>query len=446
MAQLDSPEAEMKIAVIGTGYVGLVAGTCFAETGNHVTCVDVVEEKINKLKSGIVPIYEPGLEEMVIRNIQDERLHFTTDIEEAVRESLVIFVAVGIPTGSDGNANLDYVFEAIRSIGKAMNQYKIIVDKSTVPVGTAGKVAKILAAETEHEFNVVSNPEFLKEGAAIDDFMKPDRVVIGTDDPRVAEIMKELYSPFVRLGQPILVMDIASAEMTKYASNSMLATRISFMNEIANICERVGANVNEVRKGVGSDSRIGRPFLYAGCGYGGSCFPKDVKAIIHTAREYDYEFKILNAVEEVNAKQKTVIFNKINEHYKGKLKDLTFAIWGLAFKPKTDDMREAPAIPLIKSLLEAGAKVKACDPEAVHEAKKVFGNKIDYFGQRYETVEGADALIVITEWAEFQNPDFEKLQRLLKSPVIFDGRNIYITRRIWKRGFSYYPIGFGNLK
>jgi len=435
----------MKIAVIGTGYVGLVAGTCFAETGNRVICVDIAEDKIIKLKSGIVPIYEPGLEEMANRNIQDDRLHFSTDIESAVRESLIIFIAVGTPTGEDGRADLKHVFDAARSIGKAMNQYKIIVDKSTVPVGTAKKVAAIISEETEHEFNVVSNPEFLKEGSAIDDFLKPDRVVIGTDDPRVAEIMKELYSPFVRAGQPILVMDIASAEMTKYASNSMLASRISFMNEIANLCELVGANVNEVRRGMGSDSRIGRAFLFSGCGYGGSCFPKDVKAIIQTAEEQDYDFKILKAVEEVNADQKEILFKKIHNHFKGDLKGLTFAVWGLAFKPKTDDMREAPSINLINSLLEQGAKVRACDPEAIQEAKKIFGDRIVYCGQRYDCIKDANALVVITEWAEFQNPDFEKMKGLLKEPVIFDGRNIYITLRVWTKGFTYYPIGFGTL-
>lgn len=435
----------MKIAVIGTGYVGLVAGTCFAETGNKVICVDVVEEKINKLKSGIIPIYEPGLEEMVVRNIQDERLHFTTDFDTAVKEALVIFIAVGTPQGNDGKPNLDYVMDAARSIGKAMNGYKIIVDKSTVPVGTAGQVAEAIAEGTTHEFNMVSNPEFLKEGAAIDDFMKPDRVVIGTDDPRVAEIMKELYSPFVRSGQPILCMDIASAEMTKYTSNAMLATRISFMNEIANLCERVGANVHEVRKGVGADSRIGHAFLFPGCGYGGSCFPKDIQAIIHTAKKFDYDFRILTAVEEVNADQKMVLFNKVYKHFDGDLKGRTFAVWGLSFKPKTDDMREAPSIPLIESLLERGAKVRACDPEAVHEAKKIFGDKITYHLNRYECLEGASALIVVTEWAEFQNPDFDKIKSILVEPVVFDGRNIYLTHRIWKKDFAYYPIGFGKL-
>jgi len=349
----------MRIAVVGTGYVGLVAGTCFAQTGNNVICVDVDETKIHKLKSGEIPIYEPGLAEMVQRNVKEDRLKFTTQITEAVKESLIIFVAVGTPPGEDGSADLKYVLDAARSIGKAANGYKIIVDKSTVPVGTAKKVAAVLAEETHYEFDVVSNPEFLKEGAAIDDFMKPDRVVIGTDDPRVAEIMKELYSPFVRSGKPILIMDIASAEMTKYAANAMLATRISFMNEIANLCEIVGADVNMVRDGIGTDSRIGRPFLFAGCGYGGSCFPKDTRAIIKTAAENGYDFRIVKAVEDVNDLQKLVLFRKIEKYFQGDLKGRTFAVWGLSFKPRTDDMREAPSIVLIHALLEAGAKVKA---------------------------------------------------------------------------------------
>ncbi len=435
----------MKIAVIGTGYVGLVAGTCFAETGNNVVCVDVIEDKIEKLKSGVIPIYEPGLEEMVKRNAQVGRLCFSTDFESAVRDSLIVFIAVGTPTGEDGSADLQYVLDAARTIGRAMNGYKIIINKSTVPVGTAAEVKAVIAAETEHEFDVASNPEFLKEGAAIDDFMKPDRVVIGTDDPRVEEILKELYSPFVRSGKPILAMDIASAELTKYASNSMLATRISFMNEIANLCEIVGANIHQVRKGVGSDSRIGRPFLFSGCGYGGSCFPKDVKAIIKTADEKGYDFKILKAVEDVNALQKEVLFNKVKKHFNEPLDGKTFALWGLSFKPKTDDMREAPSIVLITKLLEAGAAVRACDPEAIDEAKRIFDDRISYHTEMYECLEGSDALVVVTEWAEFQNPDFEKMKTLLKKPVIFDGRNIYLASHIWKKGYEYYPIGFGRL-
>jgi UDPglucose 6-dehydrogenase len=432
---------DMKIAVVGTGYVGLVAGTCFAETGNNVICVDVVEEKINALKEGKIPIYEPGLEEMVRRNVQEERLHFTTDITEAVKESLILFIAVGTPPGEDGSADLQYVLEAARSIGKAANGYKIIVDKSTVPVGTARKVAEAIAEETTYEFDVVSNPEFLKEGAAIDDFMKPDRVVIGTDDPRVAEIMKELYGPFMRSGKPVLIMDVASAELTKYAANAMLATRISFMNEIANLCELVGADVSRVREGIATDNRIGRPFLFSGCGFGGSCFPKDARAIIRTSEECGYDFKIMKAVEEVNARQKEMIYGKMINHFKGDLEGKRFTLWGLSFKPKTDDMREAPSIVLIEQLLNAGATVSACDPVAIEEAQKIFGDRIEYHHNMYDALEAADALILVTEWGEFQNPDFEKMKELLKSPVIFDGRNIFSIRTMKMMGYTYYGIG-----
>ncbi|MHC4942284.1 MAG: UDP-glucose dehydrogenase family protein [Planctomycetota bacterium] len=431
----------MRIAVVGTGYVGLVAGTCFAQTGNNVICVDVVEAKIDALNKGEIPIYEPGLEEMVRRNVQEKRLHFTTDIADAVKESLIVFIAVGTPPGEDGSADLQYVLDAARSIGKAANGYKIVVDKSTVPVGTAKKVAAVLAEETNYEFDVVSNPEFLKEGAAIDDFMKPDRVVVGTDDPRVAEIMKELYSPFVRSGKPILIMDVASAEMTKYAANAMLATRISFMNEVANLCEAVGADVNMVREGIGTDSRIGRPFLFAGCGYGGSCFPKDTRAIIKTASEYDYDFQIVKAVEEVNARQKEVLFHKIEKFFNGDLKDRKFAVWGLSFKPQTDDMREAPSIVLINHLLDKGAKVAACDPEAIEEGKRVFGDRIEYSENMYDTLPDASALVLVTEWGKYQNPDFDKIKSMLKEPVIFDGRNIYSPRTMRMYGFKYFPVG-----
>ena len=431
----------MRIAVVGTGYVGLVAGTCFAQTGNNVICVDVVEEKIERLKRGEIPIYEPGLEEMVRRNAQEERLTFTTDLAAAVKESLIIFIAVGTPPGEDGSADLKYVLKAARDIGKAANGYKIIVDKSTVPVGTAKKVTAAIAEETSYEFDVVSNPEFLKEGAAIDDFLKPDRVVIGTGDPRVAEIMKELYSPFVRSGKPILIMDVASAEMTKYAANAMLATRISFMNEVANLCERVGADVSRVRDGIGTDSRIGRPFLFSGCGYGGSCFPKDSRAIIKTAEEAGYEFKIMGAVEKVNALQKEILFDKIISHYGEDLTGRTFGIWGLSFKPRTDDMREAPSIILIEKLLAAGAKVLATDPEAIEEAKKVFGDRIEYSDNMYDILKDADSLVLVTEWGKYQNPDFERIKNLLKAPVIFDGRNIYSPRSMELNGFTYYPIG-----
>jgi len=431
----------MRIAVVGAGYVGLVAGTCFAQTGNNVICVDVVEDKINRLKNGEIPIYEPGLEEMVHRNAAEERLTFTTDIASAVKESLVIFIAVGTPPGEDGSADLKYVLEAARSIGKAANGYKIIVDKSTVPVGTAKKVSAVLAEESSYEFDVVSNPEFLKEGAAIDDFMKPDRVVIGTEDPRVAEIMKELYSPFVRSGKPILIMDIASAEMTKYAANAMLATRISFMNEVANLCDKVGADVNKIREGIGTDSRIGRPFLFSGCGYGGSCFPKDSRAIINTADENGYSFEIMKAVEKVNARQKEILFGKVRDYFNADLKGKKMAIWGLSFKPKTDDMREAPSIVLINSLLEAGCKVAACDPEAISEAKKIFNNSIEYHENMYDTLTEAEALILVTEWGKYQNPDFEKIKALMKAPVIFDGRNIYTAHSMKTYGFKYFPIG-----
>ncbi|MFG0318880.1 MAG: UDP-glucose dehydrogenase family protein, partial [Planctomycetota bacterium JB042] len=415
----------MKIAVVGTGYVGLVAGTCFAESGNTVTCVDVDEAKVAALNDGKIPIYEPGLEEMVLKNVEEERLFFTTDIDQAVKDSLVVFIAVGTPPDEDGSADLKHVLGAAASVGRAMNGYKIIVDKSTVPVGTARKVAQAISAETSHPFNVVSNPEFLKEGAAIDDFMKPDRVVIGTDDPRVAEIMKELYSPFVRSGNPIIVMDVASAELTKYAANAMLATRISFMNEIANICERVGADVTKVRVGIGTDSRIGMPFLFPGAGYGGSCFPKDSRAIVKTAEEHGYTFQIMNAVEAVNNEQKRVLFKKAQSFFDGDLAGKTFAVWGLAFKAKTDDVREASALVLIQELLDAGAKVRVHDPEAIETTRRVMGDKIEYFGHAYETLKGTDGLFVATEWNEFRNPDFEKMKGLMNNAVIFDGRNLY---------------------
>ena len=435
----------MHVAVIGSGYVGLVAGTCFAESGNHVTCVDVDENKINDLKQGKIPIFEPGLEEMVAHNVRDERLSFTTDTETAVQGAEVIFIAVGTPADEDGSADLQYVLAAAESIGKAANGPKIIVDKSTVPVGTAAKVKEAAQSQTEHLITVVSNPEFLKEGAAIDDFMKPDRVVVGTDSEEAKNTMSRLYEPFVHdNANKIIHMDIVSAELTKYAANAMLATRISFMNEIANICERVGADVNKVRGGIGSDSRIGTPFLYAGCGYGGSCFPKDVQAIIHTANDHGYDFKILNAVEAVNTQQKYLLFEKVKAHFQGDLAGRTFAIWGLAFKPRTDDMREAPALYIINSLLEAGASVRATDPEAIEQAKWRLGDKGDslqYFDQPYEALEGADALLLCTEWSEFRNPDFDRIAERLKEPIIFDGRNIFPRVELARRGFTYYPIG-----
>jgi UDPglucose 6-dehydrogenase len=436
----------MKIAVIGSGYVGLVAGTCFAETGNDVLCVDNDKAKIAALKAGRIPIYEPGLEEMVKRNVAEERLSFTTDTAAAVKEALVVFIAVGTPPGDDGSSDLSMVLAVAKDIGKAMNGFKVIVDKSTVPVGTAQKVAAAVRRETKHPFDVVSNPEFLKEGAAIDDFMKPDRVVIGCTDPRTAEIMKELYSPFVRTGKPILIMDVASAEMTKYAANAMLSTRISFMNEVALLCEKVGADVDKVRQGIGSDARIGTAFLFPGVGYGGSCFPKDVKALLKTGEENGIELHTVRAAEAANERQKKVLFEKVRAHFGGKLKGKTIAVWGLAFKPRTDDMREAPSIVLIRALLDAGAKVKAADPEAVKEAKKLFGDSIAYSAKPYDALEGADALVLVTEWNEFRHPDFDRMKTLMKSPVIFDGRNIYAGRNLEAQGWTWYGIGIPRSK
>jgi len=431
----------MRIAVVGTGYVGLVAGTCFAESGNHVTCIDIDEEKVRRLHDGILPIYEPGLEELLRRNVRDSRLTFTTDYAEGIADAEVVFIAVGTPPGEDGSADLKYVLAAARSIGENLTGYAVIVDKSTVPVGTARKVKEAVASTTKHEFDVVSNPEFLKEGAAIDDFLKPDRVVIGSESPRAAKVMNELYAPFVRTGNPIIETDIESAELTKYAANAMLATRISFMNEIANICERVGANVNHVRKGIGTDARIGSRFLFPGCGYGGSCFPKDVQAIVRTSEEYGYEFRILKAVEEVNERQKHTLFEKAEKHF-GDLKGKHFALWGLAFKPNTDDMREAPAIVLCNQLLEAGATVTAFDPEAMEEAKHVYiGDKINYADKPMDALDGADALFVVTEWNEFRRPDFESIYESLEHPVIIDGRNIFSRDVVEEMGFTYYAVG-----
>lgn len=432
----------MRIAVIGTGYVGLVAGTCFAESGNTVTCVDIDEKKVKRLRDGEVPIYEPGLEELLRRNVADGRLRFTTDYAEAIPDAEVAFIAVGTPPGEDGSADLKYVLEAARSVAKHLQGYIVVVDKSTVPVGTADKVNDAMKGETDHPFDVVSNPEFLKEGAAIDDFLKPDRVVIGSNSPRAAEVMDELYGPFVRTGKPIIHMDVASAELTKYAANAMLATRISFMNEIANICSRVGANVDLVRKGIGSDARIGSLFLFAGLGYGGSCFPKDVKAIVKTAEENDYDFRVLKAVEAVNESQKRILYDQVKDHFKGDLKGKKLAVWGLAFKPNTDDMREAPAVVVIENLLKDGATVSAFDPEAMEECKRHhLGDRITYASSASEAVRDADALILITEWNKFRRPDFEKLKGLLKTPLIFDGRNIYSRKVLERMGFTYYAIG-----
>jgi len=430
----------LKIAVVGTGYVGLVAGACFAESGNDVVCVDKDAAKVRTLKAGRMPIYEPGLEEIVRRNRQEGRLGFTTNLVKAVRDAAIIFIAVGTPQGEDGSADLSHVLNVARDIARAMNGYKVIVDKSTVPVGTSEKVREIVRLETTHPFSVVSNPEFLKQGAAIEDFMKPDRVVIGAEDPRATELMLELYTPFTRTGAPIMVMDCASAELCKYAANAMLATRISFMNEVASVCEMVGADVDQVRKAMGADKRIGTSFLFPGCGYGGSCFPKDVKAMMRFAADQKYDFRILGAVESVNATQKTRLFAKMKKHY-GNLKGKTIGVWGLAFKPKTDDMREAPSIPLIESLLSAGATVLAYDPEAAKVAKGIFGDRITYSGSNYDAVKGADGLSIVTEWNEFRRPDFARLKTLMRSPVIFDGRNLFTPDQMKQHGFTYYSIG-----
>ena len=441
----------MKVCIIGTGYVGLVAGTCFAESGNDVICVDVDKTKIEGLKNGLIPIYEPGLKELVLRNCEEGRLSFTTDLAAAVKASLVNFIAVGTPPGEDGSADLQYVLEVARVIGRNMESFKILVDKSTVPVGTADKVRSAVNEELEKrhlniEFDVVSNPEFLKEGAAIDDFMKPDRVVIGTDNVRTAEIMKELYAPFMRKTNRLIVMDIRSAEMTKYAANAMLATKISFMNQIANLCERMGADVSAVREGIGSDSRIGYDFLFPGVGYGGSCFPKDVKALVKTAEESNYDFILLKAVEEVNERQKLVLTDKIHKRLgddsqSKPLAGKTVAVWGLSFKPRTDDMREAPSVVIINRLLALGAKVCAHDPEAIKEARKIFGDAIVYSNSQYDILKGADALAIVTEWNEYRNPDFDRIKSLLRRPLIFDGRNLYQPSRMKEAGFEYVPIG-----
>jgi UDPglucose 6-dehydrogenase len=431
----------MKLCVIGTGYVGLVAGTCFAESGNDVVCVDIDADKIERLKRGEVPIYEPGLEELIRRNVAEGRLSFTTDLADAVRRSLLCFIAVGTPQGDDGSADLGAVIRVAAEIAEAMDGYKVIVTKSTVPVGTAERIRQVIASRTRHPFDVVSNPEFLKEGAAIEDFMKPDRVVIGTDSERARELLRELYEPFVRTEQPILFMSTASAEMTKYCANSMLAARISLMNEFANLCERVGANIDDVRRGVGFDRRIGQHFLFPGVGYGGSCFPKDVKAVIRTAEQHGLDFRMLRAAEEVNARQKQLLVEKVMQHFGEYLRGMRFAVWGLAFKPRTDDMREAPAITIIEALLRARAEVHAHDPEALGEAKKIFGDRIHYHRVNYDALRGADALLIVTEWNEFRRPDFDRMKQLMKHPVIFDGRNIYDPEDMAARGFVYYSIG-----
>lgn len=440
----------MNLTIIGTGYVGLVTGTCFAEMGNTVTCVDIDSEKIENLRQGIIPIYEPGLEAMVQRNVDNGTLFFSTKLEDSLEDCDMAFIAVGTPMGEDGSADLKYVLDVAAEIGRHMSHPLIVVDKSTVPVGTADKVKEVIQQELEKrgkdiEFHVVSNPEFLKEGDAISDFMKPDRVVVGTEDKDTAEKMRQLYSPFFRSSMDrMLVMDVRSAEMTKYVANAMLATKISFMNEVANICELVGADVNKVRIGIGSDSRIGYSFIYPGSGYGGSCFPKDVKALKKTAEQNGYNAQLLHAVEDVNDRQKFVVANKVINHFGENLKGRTFAVWGLSFKPGTDDMREAPSIYIIQKLTDLGAKIKAYDPKAIHEAKEFYlkdvGN-IEYVSSKYEALKDADALLLLTEWKEFRSPDFKSLKENLKTPIIFDGRNQYDGERLEQLGFTYYQIG-----
>lgn len=434
----------MKITVIGTGYVGLVAGACFADMGNEVICIDNNLEKISQLKNGIIPIYEPGLEELVKANTIEKRLIFSDDIDSAVKNSQVCFIAVGTPQGEDGSADLKYVFDVAKSIAKAMNGYKVIVDKSTVPVGTAQKVTEIIKQNTSYPFDVVSNPEFLKQGNAVDDFLHPDRVVIGSNSDRATQIMQDIYAPFFRTGNRVIVMDVKSAEMTKYASNSFLATKISFMNEIANLCEKVGADAEMVRVGMSTDSRIGNKFLFPGLGYGGSCFPKDVKALIKTGRENNCEMSIIASADRVNKSQRKSFVEKIVHRFGENLEGKTFAVWGLAFKPKTNDMREAPSITIINSLLEKGAKLKAFDPKAVDDAKFYFKDKITYAKTAYDALDNADGLLLLTEWNEFRRPDFEKIKTMMKTPVIFDGRNQYDTKRLEEKGFEYHQIGRGK--
>jgi UDPglucose 6-dehydrogenase len=431
----------LKLCIVGTGYVGLVAGTCFAESGNDVICVDIDERKVAALQRGEVPIYEPGLEELIRRNVGQKRLAFSTDLADAVRKSLLCFIAVGTPEGANGEADLGAVMSVAREIAAAMDGYRIVVDKSTVPVGTAAAVEKLIRSHTAHEVDVVSNPEFLKEGAAIDDFQKPDRVIIGSRSPRATALMRELYMPFVRTGNPILVMSPESAEMAKYAANAMLAARITLMNEIANLCEALGSDVEDVRRGVGLDKRIGPAFLFPGVGYGGSCFPKDVKALIRMGEAIAVPPRILRAVDEANNAQKRVLFGKIARHFDQRLDGLCLALWGLSFKPRTDDMREAPAVKLIESLLEAGVRIQAHDPEAIEQARGLFGERIRYMDVSYDALDGADALVIVTEWAEFKQPDFERMRGLLRQPVIFDGRNLYEPETMRSLGFTYYAIG-----
>ena len=431
----------MKIAVVGTGYVGLVTGTCFAETGNTVTCVDIDQEKVKKLQSGKITIYEPGLEQLFERNIKQNRLTFTTDLKEGIKDAKVIFLALPTPPGEDGSADLKYILKVADDLGHLLEDYTVVIDKSTVPVGTADKVRARIVANAKVEFDVVSNPEFLREGVAVEDFMKPDRVVIGTTSSRARKLMDALYAPFVRQGNPIIFMDERSAELTKYAANSFLATKITFMNEIANLCELVGADVDAVRKGVGTDNRIGKRFLFPGIGYGGSCFPKDVQALEKSSSDAKYNFKILKAVMDVNAEQKTKLIPRIKDYFKGNLKGKTIAMWGLSFKPHTDDIREAPSLYNIEELLKEGVTIKVHDPEGMENVKKLMGDKIQYFNTPYEAAEGADAVFIATEWPEFRTPDFEKLSSILKNKVIFDGRNLYELDAMRDLGYAYFSIG-----
>lgn len=431
----------MKIAVVGTGYVGLVTGTCFAETGNDVTCVDIDANKVQKLTNGEITIYEPGLSKLFLRNLKEERLRFTTNLEEGVRDALIIFLALPTPPGADGSADMKYVLGVADHLGKILKDYKVIVDKSTVPVGTTERVYEAIAKNYNGEFDVVSNPEFLREGVAVEDFMKPDRVVVGTSSERAKKVMEDLYNPFVRQGNPIIYMDERSAELTKYAANSFLAAKITFMNEIAQLCERLGADVDMVRRGVGSDERIGKRFLFPGIGYGGSCFPKDVQALVKSSKDVNYEFKMLNAVMEVNEKQKLHLIPKIKKYFNDNLRDKRFALWGLAFKPNTDDIREAPSLYIIDALLNEGAKLTVFDPEAMGNVKNIVGDKIEYAENQYDALKGADALIIATEWNEFRTPNFLKIVTNLKSKVIFDGRNLFDISAIKELGFYYESVG-----
>jgi UDPglucose 6-dehydrogenase len=431
----------MKIAVVGTGYVGLVTGTCFAETGNQVTCVDIDVNKIDKLKNGVITIYEPGLDVLFERNLKEGRLKFTTNLAEGIKEAQVIFLALPTPPGEDGSADLKYILKVADDLGPLLDHYTVIIDKSTVPVGTAELVQKAIAKNAKVEFDVVSNPEFLREGVAVDDFMKPDRVVIGTKSEKAKEVMLKLYNPLVRQGNPIIFMDERSAEMTKYAANSFLAMKITFMNEIANLCELVGADVDAIRKGIGTDQRIGKRFLFAGIGYGGSCFPKDVQALAKTSKDYGYDFKVLKSVMEVNDEQKTKLIPRVKEYFGGNLEGKTIAVWGLAFKPYTDDIREAPALENIKELLAAGAMVRAYDPEAMENVKRTLPHKIYYAKDAYDALENADVLMIMTEWPLFRTPDFEQMNNKLKNKVIFDGRNVFETDEMTKLGYDYFSIG-----